>query len=108
MSVIRLQLINEYFYPTDAVSKELLIKSMRIERFPLNRFDVVSPSLVHKGYALAVEGYSPTPAPEYIPIGERIGGEPKSVCNPCVKCSLRDVCDSDECGRKCFRLFSRK
>ena len=108
MSVIRLQLINEFFYPVDAISKQHLEESLRLDRFPLHRFDMLSPRLVSLGYALAITGYNPVPPPENIPRGEKIGGEPKSVINPCVKCGVRELCDSDECGRKCYRLFSRK
>ena len=108
MSTIRLQLINGYFYPTDALSRQILIEHLQLERFPADRFDVLSPALVHQGHALAVDGYSPDPPTEHRPVGAKVGGYPKSVKNPCIDCYLRHVCDSDECGRKSFRLFSRK
>lgn len=108
MAAIRLQLIQDYFYPTDAVSRQTLIDCLRLERFPLERLDLLSPRLVRLGYSLAIVDYMPTQRPEYRPVGMRIGGEPRSTVNPCVKCGARSICDSDECGRKCFRLFSRK
>lgn len=107
MATIYLQLIGEYFYPTNSVSKEILLEEFRLERFPEHRFDAVAPILVRKGNRLAVSDYSPQISEPYIPRGEKIGGEAKSVENPCKKCYLRGLCD-DGCGRKLFRLFSRK
>ncbi|MBQ9655933.1 MAG: hypothetical protein IJV38_07920 [Prevotella sp.] len=55
MAIIRLQLINGYFYPTDAGSRKILEESLRVDRIPLERFDVVSPKLVKNGHAMAIK-----------------------------------------------------
>lgn len=109
METIRLQLIGEYFYPTDSVSRDILIEEERIERFSENRLDRLSPALVKKGYKIAISNYTPKQSVSpSIPFGHKIGSEAKSVINPCQNCYLREVCDDGECGRKTFRLFSRK
>jgi hypothetical protein len=55
MAIIRLQLINGYFYPTDAASRKILEDSLRVDRITLERFDVVSPKLVKDGHAMAIK-----------------------------------------------------
>ena len=109
MATIRLQLIEGYFYPTDFISRETLVELFRIERFPESRFVVLSPSIIAKGHAMAVANYTPKVSPAVDKSGwQKIGGTAKSVSNPCSKCYLRELCDDGECGRKTFRLFSRK
>ena len=51
MATIRLQLIKGFFYPTDAASRKILEDSLRVDRIPLERIDVVSPKLVKAGHA---------------------------------------------------------
>lgn len=63
MAIIRLQLINGYFYPTDAASRKILEDSLRVDRIPLERFDVVSPKLVKDGHAMAIKDWDPPPVP---------------------------------------------
>ena len=63
MATIRLQLIKGFFYPTDADSRKTLEDSLRVDRIPLERFDVVSPKLVKAGDALAITGWDPPPVP---------------------------------------------
>lgn len=63
MPTIHLQLINGFFYPTDAASRKILEDSLRVDRIPLERFDVVSPKLVKAGHALAITGWDPPPVP---------------------------------------------
>ena len=64
MATIRLQLIKGYFYPTDAVSRKILEDSLRVDRIPLERFDVVSPKLVKAGHAMAIKDWDPPPVPD--------------------------------------------
>lgn len=103
---IQLQLIDGYFFPVDSVSREKLIDELRIERFPAHRFDVLSPTLVARGHKLAVYGYIPEIRQEEPVRGIKVGGTPKPQTNPCITCHLRFNCDSDECGRKNYRLFT--
>lgn len=63
MTTIRLQLIKGFFYPTDAASRKILKDSLRVDRIPLERIDVVSPKLVKAGHALAITGWDPPPVP---------------------------------------------
>jgi hypothetical protein len=63
MATIRLQLIKGFFYPTDAASRKILEDSLRVDRIPLERIDVVSPKLVKAGHALAITGWDPPPVP---------------------------------------------
>lgn len=107
MATIYLQLVGNYFYPTNAISKEILIRDFRLERFPKERFDSLAPMIVRKGNSLAVADYTPEVCTRNIPFSEKIGGKVKSVNNPCSKCYLHGLC-SEDCGRKLFRLFSRK
>ena len=105
---INLQLINGYFYPTDAVSKEILVNGYNLERIPKDAFDRWSPKLVRDGHKLAIANYNPEPRKDIEPpIGIKIGGTPKSVKNPCLKCRMGGLCDSDDCGKKNFRLFTK-
>ena len=108
MSTIRLQFINDYFYPTDEISRRALEKEMRLGRFPKERLDWISPALVVRGYALAITGYDveQKESVDYSSRGIKIGGTAKPMADPCVKCHLRDLCDADDCGRKSFRLFT--
>ena len=109
MGTIRLQLVGEYFYPTDSVSRNILVEEERIERLPENRLDILSPVFVRKGYKIAISNYIPEKSVSpSLPFSPKIGGEAKSVINPCQNCYLRELCDDGECGRKLFRLFSRK
>ncbi len=55
MATIRLQLIKGFLYPTDATSRKILEDSLRVDRIPLERFDVVSPILVKDGHAMAIK-----------------------------------------------------
>lgn len=55
MATIRLQLIKGFFYPTDADSRKTLEESVRLDRIPLERIDVVSPKLVKAGHAMAIK-----------------------------------------------------
>lgn len=107
-NTIQLQLINGYFYPIDFLGKNILANKYNLERIPENAFDRWSPRFVSDGYKLAVSGYDPKPSQNITsPIGSRIGGEPKSVKNPCLKCKMGGLCDSDECGMKNFKLFKK-
>ena len=63
MATIHLQLIKGFFYPTDAASRKILEDSLRVDRIPLERIDVVSPKLVKAGHALAITGWDPPPVP---------------------------------------------
>lgn len=63
MAIIRLQLINGYLYPTDADSRKILEESLRVDRIPLERFDVVSPKLVKDGHAMTIKDWDPPPVP---------------------------------------------
>ena len=63
MATIRLQLIKGFFYPTDEDSRKTLEESVRLDRIPLERIDVVSPKLVKAGHALAITGWDPPPVP---------------------------------------------
>ena len=106
--VIRLQLIDGYFYPTDSCSKEFLLEELRLTRFAEEKLDYFSPSLIRKGHAFAIANYSPKVRPEIDRSGwMKVGGSAKCVENPCKKCYLRDLCDKDDCGRKHFRILSR-
>lgn len=106
-STIQLQFINGYFYPIDFVSKTILGDKYGLERVPENGFSRWSPKLVRDGYKLAISGYEPKPYNYEPPKGTPIGGEPKSTKNPCLKCKMSGLCDSDECGKKNFRLFGK-
>ena len=108
INTIQLQLINGYFYPTNSISRDIMIDNYRLERIPQDRFDLLAPRFVRDGYKLAVNDYEPSPRKGYSkPYSPKIGGEPKSFKEPCTTCRLKDVCDSDDCGRKNFRLFSK-
>ena len=63
MAIIRLQLIKGFFYPTDAASRKILEESLRVDRIPLERFDVVSPKLVKDGHAMAIKDCDPPRVP---------------------------------------------
>jgi hypothetical protein len=109
-NTIQIQLINGYFYPVDSLSKSILYDEYNLERIPENKFDVLTPRFVRDGYKLAVAGYTPKEKEFNRPKGSTIGGEPHQVKDPCAKCGYKTkgVCDSGECGKKCFRLFSNK
>lgn len=104
MNTIRLQLIEGCFYPTDGVSRQHLIDECRLERFPEHRFNELSPVLVKRGYKLAVVDYMPVIRQDTITQVRYTGNKGKSVKNPCVSCSIKNVCDTDDCGRKIGRL----
>ena len=106
-STIQLQFINGYFCPIDYASKTILTDKYNLERIPESGFDRWSPKFVRDGYKLAVSGYEPRQTHIAEPPRGRIGGEPKSVKNPCLKCKMGGLCDSDECGKKNFRLFKK-
>lgn len=106
-STIQLQFINGYFYPIDFVSKTILGDKYGLERIPENGFSRWSPKLVRDGYKLAVNNYTPSNNINEPPKGIPIGGEPKPTKNPCLKCRMGGLCDSDECGKKNFRLFGK-
>ena len=107
MNTIRLQLVGEYFYPTDSVSVTTLQRLFGIARFPERRFDVLTPKMIREGYKLAVADYYPAPVQPHFngsygwPIGER------KPSDPCLKCYLRDACDRDICNRG-WRKFARE
>ena len=63
MATIRLQLIKGFLYPTDTTSRKILEDSLRVDRIPLERFDVVSPKLVKDGHAMTIKDYDPPPVP---------------------------------------------
>ena len=106
---IRLQLINDYFYPTDAISKDTLERELGIPRIPKKRIEQISSKLVANGYKLAINDYNPeSPNKVNNSAGQKIGGIPKPQQNPCTKCGLKKACDSDDCGKKHFRLTSNK
>lgn len=63
MAIIRLQLIKGFFYPTDVTSRKILEDSLRVDRIPLERFDVVSPKLVKDVHAIAIKDWDPPPVP---------------------------------------------
>ena len=106
-NIIQLQLINGYFYPIDFLSKNMLVSRYNLEKIPENAFDRWSPRFVRDGYKLAVSGYEPKPNDYEPPRGTPIGGKPKSTKNPCLKCKMGGLCDSDECGMKNYRLFKK-
>jgi len=105
---IRLQFINGVFMPTDAVSIQRLSDTIRREYIPESLFDRYSPVLVRNGYSLSVAGYNPEPTTVPLRTTTGLCDNTKPVSNPCTKCHLREVCDSDDCGRKLFSLFSRR
>lgn len=105
MNTIRLQLIDGDFYPTDSMSRDTLRDLLHIDRFPDFRLDSLSPKLIKMGYRLAVTGYAPKTYQRSVPMGEKMG-EIKPTKNPCSHCYLKGICDSDECGRKNYRLFT--
>ena len=92
MNTIRLQLIDGDFYPTDSMSRDTLRDLLHIDRFPDFRLDSLSPKLIKMGYRLAVTGYAPKTYQRSTPMGSH--------------CYLKGLCDSDECGRKHYRLFT--
>lgn len=59
------------------------------------------------GYKLAIQGYEPNRQKPYASVGQKIGGDAKPQKNPCTKCGLNGLCDSDECGKKTYHLFSK-
>ena len=110
LSTIKLQLIDGYFYPTDSISSKILEDEFELGRIPENRIDVLSPKLINMGYKLAISDYNPQPTTYYHSnfYSGKIGGTPKPQKNPCTKCGFNGLCDSDECGKKSYRLFSKK
>lgn len=100
-NTIQLQLVNGYFFPVDAVSRQTLIDELELERFPRHRFDINSPILVKRGYKLMVVGYEPQETSFIQPFGGKVGGTIRPAkYNPCNKCYLNMVCDKDICSRK--------
>ena len=109
LNTLRLQLINGYFYPTDSISRDLLRNELELERIPEERIDIISPILVKRGYKLAISDYNPTPKNNKVhSYGGKIDGDIKPQKDPCKKCGFNGLCDSDDCGKKGFRLFSKK
>ena len=108
LNTLRLQLINGYFYPTDSISRDLLRNELELGRIPEERIDAISPKLVKRGYKLAISDYNPTLENNKVhSYGEKIGGDIKPQKDPCTKCEFNGLCDSDDCGKKGFRLFSK-
>lgn len=58
MNTIRLQLIGEYLYPTDAWSRDTLIDETNHDRLKNDMLDLISPRLVKRGYKLAISNYN--------------------------------------------------
>lgn len=56
MATIRLQNINGYLYPTDAVSADILEEDFSLGRIPCDKFWFHSPKIVKKGHKMAIEG----------------------------------------------------
>ena len=54
---IRVQRIGNYFVPTDSQSSQALETILNINGFDLQHFDLVTPRIVKRGFALAVENY---------------------------------------------------
>ena len=112
LNTVRLQLINGYFYPTNSISWDILVDKYRLERFPEERFNALSANLVRDGYKIAIDGYDPKPHDDPWEKSNRdlpkIGGSGKPSKNYCTKCKANGMCDSDECGRKTYRLFTNK
>lgn len=108
MPIIRLQLIGGFFYPTDAISRQTLEKDFRLDRIPERRLSALSSKMVWEyHYALAITDYEPSASDSYSPPrGQKIGGDPRAVQNPCERCRLNGLC-GDECGRKLFPLHKR-
>lgn len=108
LNTVRLQLINGHFYPTDAISSDILRREFELGRIPEERIDVISPKLVRRGYKLAISDYNPNPTNHYRnTVGTKIGGQAEPQENPCKKCGFNGLCDSDDCGKKKYRLFSK-
>jgi hypothetical protein len=107
-NTIQIQFINGYFYPVDSLSKKILYNEYGLSKIPEDKFDALSPRFVHDGYKLAVTGYTPAKKEINNPRGYPIGGESRQAKNPCVKCGYKGMCDSDECGKKMYRLFNKK
>ena len=105
-NLIRLQFIEGVFYPLDLDSLNTLVDYFHVEKFPEHRFDTLSPKLVKNGYKLAVAGYDPEPVKPITPSLAKMGEDFKPIKNPCSHCYLKGLCDSDECGRKNYRLFT--
>lgn len=109
LNTVNLQLINGFFYPTDGLSVDILKDEFEIGRIPEERFHNFSAKLVKRGYKLAVSDYNPKPSTYYDGSFDlKIGGLPKPQKNPCTKCGFNGLCDSDECGKKGYRLYSKK
>ena len=107
-NTICLQFINGYFYPTNSTSKDILNDVYNLSRISEEGFDRWSPKIIHDGYKLAVNDYNPKPKQNIIPpAGGKIGGEPHPTKNPCIKCKMNGLCDSDECGMKIKRNIKR-
>jgi hypothetical protein len=107
MSTIRLQLVGEYFYPTDSVSASTLENLFGIARFPEHRFDTLAPKMIREGYSLAVADYFPVPTQTrfYGALDLHTGERKQS--GPCLKCYLREACDGDICSMGWRKLCSR-
>lgn len=57
-NTIRMQLIDEYLYPTDSWSRDTLVEVTNHDRFKIDMLDLVSPRLIKKGYMLAISNYN--------------------------------------------------
>lgn len=97
---ISIQLVGEFFYPTDFNSHKWLAEELELERFPQKRMDFILPKLVARGYKVAVYNYAFELTKWCGSIGKKIGGTAKAVKDPCVSCSLRDLCDRDVCSKR--------
>ena len=109
VSRINLQFINGFFYPTDAISTQTLADELELGRIPEDRLDVISPKLIRRGYKLAISNYYPQKTNNndgYVSRTKNYDIQ-KPIENPCIKCNLKGLCDSDDCGKKHFRLFKR-
>jgi len=107
-NTIRLQLINGFFYPTDSISRDILYDDYNLSRIPEDSFDRWSPRMVRDGYKLAINDYNPPTTQDFNPPrGSKIGGEPHPSKNPCIKCKMNGLCDSDECGNKIKKNIKR-
>ena len=108
-NTIRLQLINGMFYPTDSLSRSALEDAANITKIPEEKLIIISPKLVEKGYKLAIYNYdSQYEDSEPYSNPRKNDRNGNYVENPCKKCNLNGLCDSDDCGKKGFRLFSNK
>ena len=53
---IRLQTINGFLYPMDAISARHLEEDFNLSRIPCGKFWYHSPKIVKRGYSMAISG----------------------------------------------------